>query len=196
MVKNCLSCRFFLLTISLSSHRYKTGRKHQPESCMMLELGENAITHFQYLSSLDNSSTSYYRYSPAFPYDWYSIERLPWNAFDSPEPQIAHPFKHRLDRQIALAAYRNVTQGAYMCANGGQCVSPDVCSCQKGWIGFDCRVPVCEQGYYEPELGSFVQGIKSDEDLATFEPFLDPRRTYNLDSSREFSSNPDVPVWT
>lgn len=73
--------------------------------------------------------------------------------------------------------------------------TPDVCSCPKGWIGFDCRVPVCEQGYYEPQLGSFVEGIKTDEDFATFEPFLDPRRPYDLDSSRSFSSNPDVPVW-
>lgn len=54
---------------------------------------------------------------------------------------------------------------------------------------------MCEQGYYEPDLGSFVEGIKSDVDLATFKPFLDPRRPYDLDSSRDFSSNPNVRIW-
>ena len=162
---------------------------------MMTELGKDAISHFQYMSALDNSSTPHFRYTPSTPYDWLSNERLPWNAFDEPEPQLTQPYKYQLDRQIALASYKNVTQGAYMCANGGRCVSPDVCSCAAGWMGFDCRVPICEQGYYEPDLGSFVEGIKSDEDLMTFEPFLDSRRPYDLDSSREFSSNPDMPVW-
>jgi len=176
--------------------RYKTGRKYKPTTCMMLELEKDAISHFQYMSSLDNSSTPHHRYSPNLPYDWYSNERLPWNAFHSPEPQFTQPYKSSQDRQVALAAYQNITQGAYMCANGGKCASPDVCSCAKGWIGFDCRVPICEQGYYEPELGAFVKNVKSDEDIATFEPFLDPRRPYDLDSSRGFSSNPDVSVWT
>jgi len=175
--------------------RYTTGRTHQPETCMMLELRKDAVSHFQYLSSMDNTSTPHYRYSPLFPYDGYSSDRLPWNPFDSPEPWLTQPFAYELDRHIALATYQNVTQGAYMCANGGECISPDVCTCPKGWIGFDCRVPVCEQGYYEPELESFVEGINSDEDFVTFGPFLDPRRPYDLDSSRSFSSNPDVPVW-
>lgn len=26
------------------------------------------------------------------------------------------------------------------------------CVCADGWIGFDCRIPVCKQGYYEPQL--------------------------------------------
>ena len=44
-------------------------------------------------------------------------------------------------------------------------------------------------------MGSFVEGAKSNEDLARFKTFLDPERPYDLDSSRGFSSNPDVPVW-
>lgn len=187
----------FLTHILSTPQRHKTGRKQQPATCMMLELRKDAVSHFQYMSSLDNTSTPHYRYSPNLPYDWHSNERLPWNAFDSPEPQLTQPYKYQLDRQIALASYKNVTQGAYMCGNGGRCVSPDVCSCAKGWIGFDCMVPVCEQGYYEPDLGAFVQNVKSDEDFATFQPFLDPGRQneYDLDSSREFASNPDLPVW-
>ncbi|KAL7552581.1 hypothetical protein ACHAWF_015815 [Thalassiosira exigua] len=176
--------------------RYKTGRKTEPEACMMLELQRDAVTHFQYLSSWDNATTPYHRYSPLSPYDWLSKDRLPWNAFDSPEPQLTQPYKYELDRQVAYATYQNVTQGAFMCENGGRCVSPDVCSCPKGWVGFDCRTPVCEQGYYEPDLKSSVKGVNSEEDLDTFAKFLDPDRSYDLDSSRNFSSNRDVPVWT
>jgi hypothetical protein len=82
-----------------------------------------------------------------------------------------------------------------MCANGGTCISPDVCSCSKGWISFDCRVLVCEQGYYKSDFGAFVEGIKSDKDFPTFDPFLDARRPYNLDSLHNLSSNPDISVW-
>ena len=55
---------------------------------------------------------------------------------------------------------------------------------------------MCEQGYYEDDLSSFVQGVTSNDELALFEGFLDPRRSYDLDSSRNFSSNHYVPVWT
>lgn len=181
------------LNITLS--RYTNGLTLHTDVCFMIELRKDAVSHFQHLSSVDNSTTPSYRYSPNLPYDWNSTNRLPWNAFERPEPQLTPPYKHQHDRQIALATYINLTQGAFMCANGGQCVAPDVCSCANGWIGFDCRVPVCEQGFYEPEQESFVKGVKSDQDFAIFEPFLDPRRPYDLDSSRSFSSNPDLTVW-
>ena len=196
-------CLLLHLVVSYAYHfisishinRHKTGRIDEPESCMMLELGKDAVSHFQYVSALDNTSTPHYRYTPNLPYEWISNDRLVWNAFDSPESHITQPYKYQLDRQVALASYRNVTLGEYMCANGGRCVAPDVCSCAEGWMGFDCRVPVCKQGYYEPELKAFVKGVKSDEELASFEPFLDSKRTYDLDSSRNFSSNPDTSVW-
>ena len=35
-------------------------------------------------------------------------------------------------------------EGCYRCANGGICVSPDVCQCADGWSGYDCRTPVCK----------------------------------------------------
>lgn len=183
--------------ISIPSSRYSTystGSRLRM-NCFMIELHMDAISHFQYLSSMDNSTTPNFRYSPTLPYSWNSTNRLPWNAYEIPEPHLTPPYKHRIDRQIALASYVNLTQGAYVCANGGKCVSPDVCSCAKGWIGFDCRTPVCEQGFYEPDQETFVAGVKSDKDLATFKRFLDPRRPYDLDSSRSFSSNPDILVW-
>jgi hypothetical protein len=49
------------------------------------------------------------------------------------------PFSAVPDRQVALVHYLNVTQGVYVCANGGNCTAPNVCSCAPGWAGFDCR---------------------------------------------------------
>ena len=196
---NKLNRKYHQLTMNsrctLNLRRHKTGRKEQPDECMMIELQKDAITHFQYISSKDNSSSPHYRYSRTQPYDWLSNVRLPWNAFDQPQAGITQPYTYEIDRQIALVAYAvNVAQGAYMCANGGACVSPEVCSCESGWIGFDCRVPVCEQGYYEPKLHAFASNVETDNDFATFKRFLDSRRPYDLDSSHQFSSNPDVQV--
>jgi hypothetical protein len=162
---------------------------------MMIELHRDAISHFQYLSSQDNSSTSHFRYTPNFPYDWMSNVRLPWNAYEGPDANITQPYLYEIDRQVALVSVFNVTQGRYMCANDGACVGPDVCSCSKGWMGFDCRVPVCEQGYYEPDQERFVQGPTSEEAFDTFEEFLDRRRRYDLDWTRNFSSNPVLERW-
>ena len=54
--------------------------------------------------------------------------------------------------QVAHVQWHSVSQGVYVCANGGECSEPDVCICKDGWIGYDCRTPVCKQGYYEPQL--------------------------------------------
>ena len=35
-------------------------------------------------------------------------------------------------------------EGCYRCHNGGLCVAPDVCQCEKSWTGFDCQTPICE----------------------------------------------------
>ena len=161
----------------------------------MLEIGKDIISNFQYLSALDNSTTPHFRYSPKLPYDWQSNIKLPWNAYDRPTKETTQPYVFEIDRQVAMASLFNVTQGKYMCANGGKCVGPDICSCSKGWMGFDCRVPVCEQGYHESELESFVKGPKTDRDFIVFKPFLDPRRKYDLDSAFNFSSNPAFEVW-
>eukprot|EP00986_Skeletonema_menzelii_P003076 scaffold902_cov146-Skeletonema_menzelii.AAC.1 len=176
--------------------RYKSGRMNKPPPCMAIELAKDAVTHFQYLSSFDNTTSSYHRYTPSLPYGWNGNQRQPWDAFNEAEPGITQPYTFEEDRQVALAQFYNVTQGAYMCANGGACVAPDVCSCAKGWAGFDCRVPVCEGGYYEPDLESFVKGVQTDASFTTFEPYLDPNRLFNLDSTRNFSSNADVILWS
>ena len=36
-------------------------------------------------------------------------------------------------------------EGCYRCANGGNCTSPDYCTCPPQWTGFDCRTPICTQ---------------------------------------------------
>lgn len=51
--------------------------------------------------------------------------------------------------QVAWAELRRVRQGVYVCANGGNCTAPGICRCPPGWVGFDCRTPVCRQGYFE-----------------------------------------------
>lgn len=47
--------------------------------------------------------------------------------------------------KVALVEFYSVTEGRYVCANGGNCTSPGVCECMAGWIGFDCRTPICSQ---------------------------------------------------
>lgn len=34
-------------------------------------------------------------------------------------------------------------EGCYRCKNGGNCTSPDFCTCTPDWTGFDCSIPVC-----------------------------------------------------
>lgn len=31
------------------------------------------------------------------------------------------------------------------CPNRGNCTLPDTCTCEKGWEGEDCTVPICAQ---------------------------------------------------
>ena len=83
-----------------------------------------------------------------------------------------------------------MTQGRYKCANNGICIAPDVCACAKGWMGFDCRVPICEQGYFEETQLSFVKGGTDDEELKIFEKFMGQSQTYHLDPANEGYSNP------
>jgi hypothetical protein len=34
-------------------------------------------------------------------------------------------------------------EGIYACANSGSCLGPDICTCEDGYEGFDCRTPQC-----------------------------------------------------
>ena len=33
----------------------------------------------------------------------------------------------------------------FKCMNNGNCTLPDTCTCEKGWTGDDCSVPLCAQ---------------------------------------------------
>ena len=146
----------------------------------MIELAVDAISPFQYLKSWDHSFTNHHRYSPQTPYEWNSQSRSPWNAYNEPEENVTQPWDFALDRQIALVEWRNISLGEYLCANGGACIAPDTCACDHGWIGFDCRTPVCEAGYYESDQDYFVDSVKAFNELEVFELFLG-NNTYRLD---------------
>ena len=87
----------------------------------------------------------------------------------------------------------------YICANGGNCTAPDTCRCAHGWAGFDCRTPICGQGYYEPPevQNKFVKGTNLASELRSFERFMG-NNTYRLDPSvlaGEGYSNPNYTIW-
>ena len=166
--------------------RWKTGRKEKGEKgasgCTFIELGENIHSPFPYVNAADQSTTPYHRHTPKTPYEYLSSPRLPHNAFIAPTDYQTQPWKYTMDRQVAAVEWVNTTQGVYVCANGGNCTAPDVCVCAPGWIGFDCRTPVCTQGYYEePEVqNQFIRGTNLDSELQYFEPFLG-ENNYRLD---------------
>lgn len=31
------------------------------------------------------------------------------------------------------------------CKNNGNCTMPETCTCEKGWTGSDCSIPICAQ---------------------------------------------------
>ncbi|POM61979.1 hypothetical protein PHPALM_28923, partial [Phytophthora palmivora] len=116
-------------------------------------LGDDALAPFQYLSEL-NVTSDFYRFAPVKPYGW-NIS-APWRGISKAEIGFSPPFLLTSDRQIALVERRRIVQGVYACAHGGSCVAPDVCECASGWAGFDCRTPVCSQGYYSPTQTTFL----------------------------------------
>lgn len=67
--------------------------------------------------------------------------------------------------QVAAVELRNFTAGVYVCANGGNCSAPDTCRCATGWAGFDCRTPVCDQGYHVPLQERFVAGTLLENEV-------------------------------
>ncbi len=160
----------------------------------MLELRSDVVTWYQYLRSLDNSTTSYQRYSNITTFDWRSLPHQEWNAILQPEKGFTGPWSHSIDRQVALAELYNVTQGRYRCANGGHCVAPDTCACARGWMGYDCRVPICEQGYYEESQGSFVPESNDDRDLEVFGKFLLGSEALRLNPANGGYSNPEYQI--
>ena len=177
--------------------RSTTGLRDHPPNCMLMEVRTDALTPYQYLTSLDNSTTEHYRSAPLSPHGPQSEPPLPWNAILQPRDGHTEPWTYREDRQVALVELTNITQGSYACANGGHCVSPGVCACASGWAGFDCRVPICDSshGYWEPDQETFVAVDKVAEvDLSIFEPFMGWTVTPRLDPFVGYS-NPNYTTW-
>ena len=108
--------------------------------CFPIELGTHRKVPYR-LDTETGNLTAYARYSAITPYGWGPTSST--NAWSSAVQAPA-------DRQVALVSYKRVAQGVYVCANAGNCTAPDVCVCAPGWVGFDCRTPVCSQGYYYP----------------------------------------------
>ena len=120
-----------------SEWRYKTGRRDNAtifQSCSLLEIRKDVITSFSYLFSINGSKSDYFRYSPITPYEAESLDDEDLNPFIWPKKEYTQPWKYSIDRQLALVELYNVSLGYYACANGGLCVSPDVCACEKGKI--------------------------------------------------------------
>jgi hypothetical protein len=171
--------------------RFKTGKQLQTEKCFLIELRADIVSPFQYIKSFDNNTTSFQRYTDITPNDWFSEQPQDWNALVEPHHNHTSPWTFKLDRQVALVELRNVIQGSYKCANQGKCVGPDTCACPDGWIGFDCRTPVCTQGYFEPNQKRYVSGVNDEYELNKFQHFLDKNKSYRLDPEGEGYSNPD-----
>lgn len=158
-------------------YRAKTGRKEPPDQCMMIELPIRYKLPFELLKA-DNTTTGSRRFSPFTPYE--SNDKNPWKGYLSPTSGHTGPWAYFADRQIAYVNWLNVSQGVYVCANGGNCTAPDVCECAPGWAGFDCRTPICDQGYWYPNQTTYVSGQETADELTRFEVFLG-NNSYRLD---------------
>ena len=153
-------------------HRAVTGRKIGPKGCTEIELPTYFKIPYQLVYS-DNTTTGHVRFSPFSPYTSNPINT--WRGYFQPTEGHSYPWLYAADRQIARVSLTNATQGRYVCANGGSCVQPGICACAPGWVGFDCRTPVCDQGYYYPEQNHYVWGENTNDtkhEYDIFKPFL------------------------
>lgn len=168
----CLQSAMSFETIQVPwgpSHRATTGRKSEPPTCVMLELMPDVIPTFQTLDA-QNVTSPFRRYHPFAPY--MNNASNPWRGYESPDEQHTRPWTYIADRQVVFAELQRITQGVYVCANGGNCTAPDVCECAPGWGGFDCRTPICTQGYYHADQPMYVSGLETPDEVADFEEFL------------------------
>lgn len=104
-------------------------------TCVKLELSENLSVPFPLMKNNSFHTSS-----------WINQPKIVYSKVDD-DFSLG-------DRMIGLAQMRLVPRGRYTCANDGTCVSPNKCKCSEGWIGFDCRIPVCTEGYYMPNTGN------------------------------------------
>eukprot|EP01041_Mallomonas_annulata_P002580 gene2580-5042_t len=146
-------------------HRAKTGRKKPPIKCMPIELPIDYKIPFELLKS-DNTTTGYWRYAPNTQYT--SNPFNPWRGYDTPVDSHSAPWTYTTDRQVALVQWLNASQGVYVCANNGNCTAPGICECAPGWMGFDCRTPICDQGYFFKDQKKFVSGLEVPKEVDWF----------------------------
>eukprot|EP00981_Chlorochromonas_danica_P005114 scaffold1035_cov192-Ochromonas_danica.AAC.9 len=83
----------------------------------------------------------YPRYSPFTPYTSNSTNA--WRGYFIPTNGHTGPWTYSPDRQVAYVNWLNQSQGRYVCANGGVCVSPEICACAPGWSGSPWEFGVC-----------------------------------------------------
>jgi hypothetical protein len=142
---------------------------------------------FSPINSWDDSAAPNRRYSTPLPFGHRSKNNDEWNIVLT----NSSIYDKLHDRQIVLVEYNNIVEGEYVCANGGVCVAPDVCSCSYGYIGFDCRTPVCEQGFFESEQRKMTNTLDTEE-LSLFKNFLSENFNYSIFHTDERYSNPKV----
>jgi hypothetical protein len=59
-------------------------------------------------------------------------------------------------------------EGIYSCANSGSCLGPDICTCQDGYEGYDCRTPLCRHLQPTGKVTSCLNGgICTSRDFCT-----------------------------
>ena len=161
-------------------------------SCFYIELPLDYRTPLSTVYA-DNTVSPYQRYSNFTPYT--SNPSNPWRGYTYTYPSptgITAPWGYGTDRQVIYTNWYNITQGYYICANGGTCISPNVCVCAPGWIGFDCRTPVCTQGAYNPQQSTYISGLETPTELSDFLPFMG----YNSYRLSWPYSNPNYTVQT
>jgi len=147
-------------------NRRVTGRKTDPTRCMEIELPTTyKINAFELLKG-DGTTTGFRRYAPNTPYD--NVITNAWRGYEYETENRTGPWTYNEDRQIARVDWLNMTQGHYVCANNGNCTEPDTCACADGWMGFDCRTPICTQGYYEPEQKTYISGLETNNEVEIF----------------------------
>ncbi|ETW08218.1 hypothetical protein, variant 1 [Aphanomyces invadans] len=124
--------------------------------CSLIELRPTALSAYSYAVELADR-TRFMRYSAATPYGQNRANlTYPGAPVLVAGPYNTPPYVATVDRILAHVERRRVTQGVYVCANQGNCTAPDICVCAQGWSGFDCRTPICTQGYYTPTQPTFV----------------------------------------
>ena len=134
-----------------------TGRLRASVSkCLPMELAITTDASYQYLDHF-HRVTPHWRKPPRTSYQFMGDNE--WSS----------PLASDADRVVVFVELREIVQGVYGCSNGGSCVEPGKCSCAKDengkdlYIGFDCRIPVCAQGYYEPRFSERFPDLTAED---------------------------------